>query len=176
MAFGTRLSAVAKAYSPTSVRRQSILGTAAVVWAGALILGAFIASRREVGAAAYALSVAIYGVGAIICHQRPERSFHLWGAQLPVCARCAGIYLGAAVAVVIASIVQVNAARELPGKRLRAAIVVAALPTLLTLTYEWTTGHMPANWVRALAGFPLGAIVAWVLVADNRSAPVVEIH
>ncbi|HSR49876.1 MAG TPA: DUF2085 domain-containing protein [Acidobacteriota bacterium] len=29
-----------------------------------------------------------------ICHQIPERSFHLDGHQLPVCHRCLGIYLG----------------------------------------------------------------------------------
>jgi hypothetical protein len=30
-------------------------------------------------------------------------------------------------------------------------------PTALTLVFEWTTGTMPANWIRALAGFPIGA-------------------
>ncbi len=29
-----------------------------------------------------------------ICHQIPERSFFILGHQLPVCARCAGIYFG----------------------------------------------------------------------------------
>ena len=29
------------------------------------------------------------------CHQLPARSPHLWGAQLPVCWRCAGILAGA---------------------------------------------------------------------------------
>ncbi len=28
------------------------------------------------------------------CHREPGRSFHLWGAMLPVCMRCLGIYLG----------------------------------------------------------------------------------
>lgn len=32
-----------------------------------------------------------------ICHQLPERSFFLFGGQLPVCARCTGIYFGALV-------------------------------------------------------------------------------
>lgn len=158
------------------ITRQSILATAAVVWAGALMLGAFIASRPQVGAAAYTLSATIYGVGALICHQRPQRSFHLWGAQLPVCARCTGIYLGAAVAAVIGSMGYFDAGRGPSAKALRLAILIAALPTLLTLTYEWTTGHMPANWLRAASGLPLGAIVAWVLVADHRSPRVVEIH
>jgi len=34
-------------------------------------------------------------VGYAICHQMPEHSYHLGGRQLPLCARCTGIYLGA---------------------------------------------------------------------------------
>ena len=28
------------------------------------------------------------------CHQLSDRSFHLWGFQFPLCARCTGILLG----------------------------------------------------------------------------------
>lgn len=28
------------------------------------------------------------------CHQLPERSFHIHGVQLPLCARCTGILIG----------------------------------------------------------------------------------
>ena len=35
------------------------------------------------------------------CHQMPERSFFIHGYQFPVCARCTGVYLGAAFAVVL---------------------------------------------------------------------------
>ena len=28
------------------------------------------------------------------CHQLPDRSFHICGFQLPLCARCTGIFLG----------------------------------------------------------------------------------
>lgn len=28
------------------------------------------------------------------CHQLPDRSFHLFGFQFPLCARCTGIFLG----------------------------------------------------------------------------------
>ncbi len=34
-------------------------------------------------------------VGYAICHQMSEHSYHLGGRQLPLCARCTGIYLGA---------------------------------------------------------------------------------
>jgi len=32
-----------------------------------------------------AVAAGLYAVGSQICHQRPERSFHLFAAQLPVC-------------------------------------------------------------------------------------------
>ena len=38
----------------------------------------------------------IFAVGSVICHQLPERSFFLDGRQLPVCARCTGLYLSGA--------------------------------------------------------------------------------
>ena len=34
---------------------------------------------------------------SLICHQRPERSFWIFGAPVAVCARCLGLYIGAAI-------------------------------------------------------------------------------
>ena len=31
----------------------------------------------------------------LICHRKPERSFHINGHQFPVCARCTGFYMSA---------------------------------------------------------------------------------
>jgi len=44
-------------------------------------------------------------------------------------------------------------------------LIVAALPTLATLAYEWSTSATPPNVVRTIAGFPLGAAVAWVILS-----------
>lgn len=38
---------------------------------------------------------ALMRAGGLFCHQLPGRSPHLWGAQLPLCWRCAGVALGA---------------------------------------------------------------------------------
>ena len=38
---------------------------------------------------------ALTWAAGLFCHQLPERSPHLWGAQLPLCWRCTGIALGA---------------------------------------------------------------------------------
>lgn len=38
---------------------------------------------------------ALMRAAGLFCHQLPERSPYLWGAQLPLCWRCTGIALGA---------------------------------------------------------------------------------
>jgi uncharacterized membrane protein len=108
----------------------------------------------------------VYALGRVICHQLPIRSFHLWGAALPVCARCTGIYLGAAVTAVVVSIRTATAATPTAAYA-RRLLIVATIPTAFTLVYEWTTGVMPANWIRAIAGFPIGAAVAWLIGTLN---------
>src|SRR5207249_7857568 len=83
-------------HSTVVVLRRAFVVTA-IAWAIALPLAAWIASRPHTTPVLSAMTIAIYGIGGIVCHQLPERSFHLWAAQLPVCARCTGIYAGAAV-------------------------------------------------------------------------------
>jgi hypothetical protein len=77
-----------------------IFGALALLWPAALVAATRIAALPHRGDAAYLLSAAVYFSGSLLCHQRPERSFYLWGTQLPVCARCAGIYAGAALGVI----------------------------------------------------------------------------
>src|SRR5471030_835583 len=79
----------------------------------------------------------LYALGSIICHQRPERSFHLFGAQLPVWARCTGIYAGAALgsaAAAFSARMRALATRSSP----RALLVAGSVPTALTLMLEWS--------------------------------------
>jgi hypothetical protein len=40
---------------------------------------------------------------------------------------------------------------------------------MATLLYEWTTGQMPANAIRALAGGPLGAAAVWIVSSADRA-------
>jgi hypothetical protein len=44
----------------------------------------------------------IFSVGTSLCHQIPSHSFISNGVQFPVCARCAGLYMGSMVGLVYA--------------------------------------------------------------------------
>jgi uncharacterized membrane protein len=149
---------------------------AALTWAALLGLAPFLASRAHASAAGTALVVAVYAAGSLVCHQLPARSFHLLTAQMPVCARCTGIYAGAALTVAGVGARRLGAvgaaARlalgKLPSPRLMLAL--AAAPTFATLLYEWTTGATPSNWIRFAAGLPIGVAVAWLVrtAAENQ--------
>jgi hypothetical protein len=130
---------------------------------------ALVASRAQAGPLLYVAAMVVYGAGAVLCHQQPSRSFHPWGVQMPVCARCLGIYAGAALAS-LAAIIAIRRRATGGGMALAprltpTAFVLAAVPTLLTLVFEWWSGQMPSHWTRAAAGVPLGAIVTAVVVA-----------
>ncbi|MDO8793276.1 MAG: DUF2085 domain-containing protein, partial [Vicinamibacterales bacterium] len=153
---------------------------ASIAWAVLLPLAPFVASQPAPARFWYGLAFVVYGAGSFICHQLPARSFHSWSAQWPVCARCTGIYVGAAVTAIVATVrfntVRLPSLSLRPGKpdttylhltnprRARAWLAAAALPTAVTLAYEWTTGDMPSNAIRAFAGAPLGAAVAFIVV------------
>jgi uncharacterized membrane protein len=157
-----RKCTIGKSGASLAVNRMNYLKRAYIVlsclWAVAIPVAAWtVANAHQPPAVASALTA--YAIGVVICHQLPWRSFQLWGVQLPVCARCTGIYA--------ASALMAAAARWLPPARqpaARNALILSALPTAATLAYEWTTGIAPSNIVRAIAGAPIGAAVAWVVV------------
>jgi len=131
---------------------------------------AFAASRPAPASAWYGFAFVIYGAGSVLCHQLAARSFHLWATQLPVCARCTGIYAGGAIAAVV-SLVPLKPDATYVGadrtRRSRLLLATAFLPTAATLAFEWTTGQAPSNAVRALSGLPLGAAAVWIMAGVN---------
>jgi uncharacterized membrane protein len=140
---------------------------AAIGWALLLPLAPFAANQTPPARAWYALAFFIYSVGSLVCHQLPARSFELWSTEMPVCARCTGIYLGAAV-IAIASLCRLGpdwSSPSLDARQSRYALAAAALPTAVTLAFEWITGNVPSNLIRAASGFPLGAVVVIVILS-----------
>ncbi|HAE85271.1 MAG TPA: hypothetical protein DCG78_02020 [Anaerolineaceae bacterium] len=43
----------------------------------------------------------LLAVGSAVCHQDPAHSFYVFGRQMPLCARCTGMYLGALLSLAL---------------------------------------------------------------------------
>jgi uncharacterized membrane protein len=113
------------------------------------------------------LAALTYGIGSVICHQIPERSFHLGGLQLPVCGRCLGIYAGAAVAAAAFAAARFRGAHPtaLTSLDARAICFLGAIPSIVTVGLEWSGVWGGTNVVRAAAGAPLGIGGAFVVMS-----------
>ena len=135
-----------------------LLTGAAIAWP--LVAGAAVWQRA--GASEPAWTSVVYAAASRVCHQRPERSFHTHDVAWPVCARCAGLYMAAPFAALAAFRRRSKIASRLQPLQL---VVLAAIPTALTLLWEWGGLGTPSNLVRFTTALPLGAAVAFVVIA-----------
>jgi len=117
----------------------------------------------------------IFSIGALICHQRPERSF-FWGThQFPVCARCTGLYLSALVGLIGWVAIKSSTGwrrRAIDPRTARMLLIAAAVPTAISLASGMLRVWDGSNITRAVLALPLGAtagvIVAAVATKDLR--------
>jgi uncharacterized membrane protein len=132
-----------------------VLTAGAVAWAAACIAAPHVRATAP--------SEWVYRLASAVCHQRPERSFAIQGVQLPVCARCLGLYLAGAAGALAAWFGR----RKAPANS-RALLFVAALPTVITIPVEWLGLSGLSNTIRAVAALPLGAAAGWTFVRALR--------
>lgn len=91
------------------------------------------------------------------CHGRVERSLALAGQMLPVCSRCTGIYVGLAVAALIA--------RPRLSARARRVWLVGAAGLMVTeVVVQDLTGHAPFHGLRLITGLLLAYPVALTVI------------
>jgi uncharacterized membrane protein len=142
-------------------RRVACIGLAVVgcAWAGALAAGPWLSGVAD------GLSGLLYAAGGLICHQRPERSFHVGASQLPVCARCLGLYAGGAVGLVAWAMAVGRRRTAWPRASAVLALVASGVPTALTVASAWIGLGDPPNAWRAALGLPLGAVAGLVVGA-----------
>lgn len=116
------------------------------------------------------------GVGYAVCHRIEERSFHVEGRQMPLCARCTGTFSGAFIGLVVQGIV----ARRRSGLPSRATLAFLAFLALLwavdgTNSYLYLLKevgggaisipnlYIPNNALRLFTGSGMGLAMALVL-------------
>ncbi|MDP3718160.1 MAG: DUF2085 domain-containing protein [Acidobacteriota bacterium] len=106
-----------------------------------------------------------YLAGSVVCHQLPERSFFTAGMQWPVCARCAGIYLGVAVGFAAWWMLRRWISPRPGGRAWLTMLAVVATPTAAS----WVGGVLGfwdgTNGIRFALAAPLGLTVGVIAAA-----------
>jgi uncharacterized membrane protein len=125
-----------------------------VVWA---IIGAPLLQASDHSA----IAAVIYKAFSYLCHQIPERSFHLAGHQFAVCSRCTGLYAGFAFATLGYPLI-----RSL--KRTDTPRIIWLLLAAVPLTIDFALGYF-SLWQnnhasRFITGALLGAVAAFYIV------------
>lgn len=117
------------------------------------------------------------GIGYAVCHRIDERSFHLFGRQLPLCARCTGEFNAAAITFIFLGFVS----RKRTSMPLRGILAVLALffvafavdgsNSYLYLLKQVYPGflpqipniYVPNNTLRLFTGSGMGVAIASIL-------------
>lgn len=110
-------------------------------------------------------------VGYAVCHRIDVRSFHLGERQIPLCARCSGMYLGAILGLVYQAVIGRKRA-GMPPKRVlfvlglfAVAFVLDGINSYLHLPFfpGAPSLYEPSNTLRLLTGTGLGLVIAAIL-------------
>jgi uncharacterized membrane protein len=108
-------------------------------------------------------------VGYAVCHRIDLRSFYLGDRQLPLCARCTGMYLGAMLGLAY----QTFSGRRRAGTP-PVAVLVALAILVMTFAVDGLNSYLhlfpgapslyePQNWSRLLTGTGMGLAMAIAL-------------
>ena len=116
------------------------------------IVGAIIGAPLIQASGHPAFAFKIYRAFSFVCHQIPDRSFHLDGYKFAVCSRCTGIYSGLALATLTYPLV-----RSLKQTATPALIwlFLAAAP----LAIDWTLGYFSIWQNNHASRFATGALL-----------------
>jgi uncharacterized membrane protein len=108
-----------------------------------------------------AFAATLYKAFSLVCHQIPERSFHLAGHQFGVCSRCTGLYAGFAVAAVAYPLIRSLKTTQTPP---RLWLILAAVPLLIDFALGyfsiWPNNHLS----RFSTGALLGAVAVFYIM------------
>ena len=124
-------------------------------------------------------------VGYAICHRIDERSFHIFGRQLPLCARCTGEFYTAGITLLFLAFVSPKKS-GMPGWKLGVPLIIFFLAfavdgsnSYLYLLKQTSGGaldnipnlYIPNNTLRLFTGSGMGIAIAVILFpAFNQTA------
>lgn len=113
----------------------------------------------------------LHWLGYGVCHQIPARTIHLAGQALPLCARCSGIYLGAAAGFAFMIAAGRGRSSIMPPVKVLVALLLFVVAFGLDgvnsyLTFFPGVPHLyePQNWLRFTTGILHGLAISLVVL------------
>jgi uncharacterized membrane protein len=160
-----------------ATRRWSIL---IIVVGALLVMGLYAITDAEHLARDPALAGADW-VGAAICHRITDRSFSINGRQLPLCARCTGMYLGVLLTFVVLGLAGRWRRGDMPPLPVLLTLVgfigimgVDGLNSYSHFFPNFPHVYQPRNWLRLVTG--MGAGLAMGLMVSSALAQTLWRH
>jgi uncharacterized membrane protein len=148
-------------------RRDAIIVYAAlmalsILWAALILAAPWLTAEGH-----FLASAVIYKGFSAVCHQTPERSFYFQGRQMGVCSRCASIYAGFIIGLLLYPFL-----RDLREERFppRWILIGASVPTAIDFTGGVLGLFANTFLSRALTGVLFGAVAAFYVTPGLVSA------
>jgi len=142
----------------TKISRDETSSRARAVWLSATvaaltILLAIITAPLASAFGYTSFASSIYKTFSFVCHQIPERSFHIAGYKFAVCSRCTGLYSGFAIAALIYPLVRWLRQTRTPSI-VWLFLAAAPLAVDFSLGYFsiWQNNHLSRFFTGALLG------------------------
>lgn len=149
-------------YVPQCVPDRRPLAMWVLVVVGSLFfVGLLFAAPLAQAKGARGFAYVVYEAFSHVCHQMPERSFHLAGHSLAVCARCTGLYVGfATVAAFYPLLTSLKRVHTPERKWLFIAAAPLGIDFALGFIGIWENSHVS----RLLTGGLLGGVSVFFIM------------
>ena len=143
-----------------------MIGLAVVLVWVSLILIAPIAKANGL----VAVSSSLYHFFSFICHQIPERSFHVEGEQFGVCSRCFGVYFGLLFGFVVYPLWRsIDEIEPLPRFWLFLSLIPITIDWSLTIFGIWENTQISRFITGLILGVACSTLIVPALVEITRN-------
>jgi uncharacterized membrane protein len=142
-----------------------VAGGIVLAWVSLVVLAPVFESS---GASQF--SSPVYHFFSYICHQIPERSFHLAGHQMAVCSRCFGVYFGLFAGILTYPLWRsVDEPEPVARFWLFLSLVPITIDWSLTVFGIWENNHLSRFLTGMILGFACAIFIVPALVEVVRN-------
>lgn len=140
----------------------AILITLSLAWIALILAAPWLMAERHPLA-----SAALYHGFSAVCHQIPERSFHFRGFPMGVCSRCASVYAGFVVGLLLYPFTRDLSEGAFPPRWI---LIAASIPMAIDFTGGVLGVFANTFLSRSLTGILFGVVVAFYITPGLVSA------